>query len=187
MDVQQRNIQLSSALGLSGVEIEASEVHGIIVGSNINHLKTAQAPDLMNLVCGDSAPEFGAKALQDTLYDIYRANSELMLEGSAEFDLFLPDDDSSIQERTNALASWCRGYLLGLLYNDRFSIDQLGDQASEILRDIIFISEADSGDDEEEIEERALVELQEFLRVAVPLVFEEVYSELAAKTPELPQ
>lgn len=187
MDAQQRYTQLDASLGLSGLEISASEVHGIIVGANVNHLKTSQAPDLMKLVCGESQPEYGANSLQDTLYEIYRANSQLMLEGDAAFDLVLPTEDAGLQERTDGLASWCKGYLLGLLYNDRFSIDQLDEQSSEILRDFIFIGEASSGDDDEQQEDWALAELHEYVKVGAQLVFEMVYTELAEKTPELPQ
>jgi len=110
-----------------------------------------------------------------------------MLEGDSGFDLILPDDDSSIDERTDALAAWCKGYLLGLLYNDRFGIDQLGEQSSEILRDFMFISEASSGADDEKQEDWALAELHEYVKVGAQLIFESVYSELAAKAPETTQ
>ena len=183
-----RYIQIESALVLSGIEISASEVHGTIVGAIANHMKSGQSPDLLRLVEPNADPNDGRFAqLSETLYDLYRENSGFLLEGKEGFNLLMPDDDESINARAEALASWSRGYILGLLYNEAFSIDQLPDNGPEIVRDIMQIAEAAAGSDNEQEEGWALAELEEYIKVGCQLVFEFIYSQRASDAPPLKQ
>ena len=74
------------------------------------------------------------------------------------------------------MAAWCQGYVLGLLQNEEFSIDQLPAEAAEFARDVMDISQASVGENEQE-NERALMEVVEFLRVGAQLSFELIYAE----------
>ena len=183
-----RYIQIESTLVLSGIEISASEVHGTIVGAIANHMKSGQSPDLLRLVEPNADINDGRFAqLSETLYDLYRENSGFLLEGKEGFNLLMPDDDESIDTRAEALASWSRGYVLGLLYNEAFSIDQLPDNGPEIVRDIMQIAEAAAGSDNEQEEGWALAELEEYIKVGCQLVFEFIYSQRASDAPPLKQ
>ena len=183
-----RYIQIESTLVLSGIEISASEVHGTIVGAIANHMKSGQSPDLLRLVEPNADINDGRFAqLSETLYDLYRENSGFLLEGKEGFNLLMPDDDESIDTRAESLASWSRGYILGLLYNEAFSIDQLPDNGPEIVRDIMQIAEAAAGSDNEQEEGWALAELEEYIKVGCQLVFEFIYSQRASDAPPLKQ
>ena len=178
-----RYTQIESTLALAGVELTVSEVHGTVVGSIANHLKTGISPDLLKLIEPDSDSNDGRYShLSELLYELYRENSETLFESNEGYELLLPDDDEAISMRVEALANWSRGYLLGLLYNDRFSIDQLPESGSEIARDMMEIAEAAAGAGEEEEENWALGELEEYIKVGTQLIFEFIYSE-SADTP----
>ena len=175
-----RYTQIESVLALADIELAASEVHGIIVGAIANHLKTSQTPDLLKLIEPTADGSQGAVSqLNELLYDLYRENSELLFENQESFDLLLPSDDESLEARADGLAYWGRGYLLGLLYNDAFSVDQLPESGAEIARDIMQIAEVSAGFDSEDEEDFALAELQEYLKVGAQLIFEFIYSERA--------
>ena len=181
-------LQIEAALGAADVELSASEVHGTVVGSIANHLKSGISPDLLKLI----EPQADADAerfsqLNSLLYDLYRDNSELLFEGKEGFDLLLPDEDENIADRADGLAVWAKGFVLGLLYNNAFSIDQLPESAPEIVRDMMQISEAAAGADNERDEDWALAELHEYLKVGAQLVFEFIYSERAAAMPDTTQ
>lgn len=188
MNSVDRFTQVEATLALAGVELSVSEAHGTVVGAIANHLKTGLTPDLLKLI----APEAGANdgrysQLTELLYDLYRENSEVLFESKEGYELLLPDEDESMVVRVDSLASWSKGYLLGLLYNDRFGIDQIPESGAEIVRDIMEIAEASAGADEEQEEDWALGELEEYIKVGSQLIFEFIYSERSSDAPKTQQ
>lgn len=172
MNIAEQYQQLESSLHLSGLYQPSSEVHGMIVGCIANHMFTSQAPDLLSLLVGENTKIEAQTPLQDLLNEMYRDLSEKLLENNDEFQLLLVDEDAKLSIRTESLADWSRGYLLGLLQNDTVSIDQLPEDGSEIARDILAISEAAPNEDESEEDEWALAELEEYVKVGAQLIFE---------------
>jgi len=183
-----RYTQLEAALSLAEIEISVSEVHGTIVGAIANHMKSGVTPDLLKLIEPQADPNEGRfSQLNDTVYDLYRVTTEQLLEGQESYDLLLPDDDESLDNRVEGIATWARGYILGLLYNNAFSIDQLPESGDEIARDIMQIAEASAGDSDEREEDFALAELHEYIKVGSQLIFEFIYSERSSDTPKQQQ
>lgn len=179
-----RFTQIEATLALAEIDMPAAELHATVVGAIANHMKSGITPDLLKLIEPNADASLGRYTqLTELLYELYRENSELLLEGKESFDLLLPSDDESLAERTVSLAAWARGYLLGLLYNSAFSIDQIPESGSEIARDIMQIAEAAAGADDEEEEDWALAELHEYLKVGTQLIFEFIYAERAKQAP----
>lgn len=187
--LQDRFTQIEATLALAGVqELSPCEVHGTIVGAISNHMKSGITPDLLKLIEPEADANDGRFAqLTSVLYELYRDTSEMLLEGKEGFDLLLPDEDESIAERVDGIATWCKGFLLGLLYNNAFSVDQLPESGSEIVRDLMEIAEAAAGADDEQDEDWALAELEEYVKVGSQLVFEFIYSERSADAPATTQ
>lgn len=180
-----RFTQIEATLALAGLELTPSELHGTLIGAVTNHLKTGLSPDLLRLIEPEADANDGRFSVLNTmLYDLYREYSEILFNGGEGYDLILPDDDESLESQVDGIASWSKGYLLGLLYNDVFSIDQLPENGSEIVRDIMEIAEAGAGDAPENEESWALAELQEYIKVGSQLVFEFIYSERSKDTPK---
>lgn len=176
--------RLLAILDLAGLEISPSEVHGIIAGAIVNHLKCGASPDLLKLIEPQASPNDTRYAhVLETALELYRDTSDQLFDDAEQYDLLLPDDDSPIDVRTSELAAWCKGYTLGLLHNQAFSIDQLPSQGSEIVRDMMQIAEAAAGNDSEDEEDWALAELHEYVKVGSQLIFEFVYTEKAGDPP----
>jgi uncharacterized protein YgfB (UPF0149 family) len=184
-----RFTQIEATLALAGIdELSPSEVHGTIMGAICNHMKSGHTPDLLKLIEPGADSNDGRMAqLSETLYDMYRENTEMLLESKEGFGLILPDEDESIVARVDGIATWCKGFVLGLLYNDAFSIDQIPESGSEIVRDIMEIAEAAAGAEDEKDEDWALAELEEYVKVGSQLVFEFIYSERSSDAPETTQ
>ncbi|MGH1428854.1 MAG: UPF0149 family protein [Arenicella sp.] len=185
--------QLESSLHLAGLHQPSSEAHGLIVGCIANHMHTAKAPNLLALLAGkeattDGEPSANYAPLHELLNEVYRDTSEVLLENADEFQLLLVDEDVSLAIRTESLADWCRGYLLGLLQSDSISLDQLPEDGPEIARDILAISEAGPNEEGEETEEDAwaLAELEEYVKVGVQLVFEFIIRARSEQQPQAP-
>ena len=181
-----RFTQIEATLDLAGVEeLSPSEVHGTIVGAMSNHMKSGITPDLLKLIEPTAdANDSRFTQLTAMLYDMYRETSELLIESKNGFDLILPGDDEPIDVRVEGVATWCKGYILGLLYNNAFSIDQLPESGSEIARDLMEIAEAAAGASDEDEEDWALAELHEYIKVGSQLIFEFIYSESSNKQAE---
>lgn len=107
------------------------------------------------------------------LFILFEQTRELLTGDDFSFDLFLPDDDASLQERAEALKSWCQGFIYGLGLN--YQSQQLPAESREILKDIIEFTKLDS-DAEGEEDEAALMEISEYIKVSVQLLKEELNS-----------
>lgn len=181
-----RFTQIDATLALAGIEeLSPSEVHGTILGAICNHMKSGQTPDLVKLIEPEADPNDGRfNQLSETLHDLYRENTEMLLESKEGFGLILPDEDERIDIRVEGIATWCKGFLLGLLYNNAFSIDQIPESGSEIVRDMMEIAEAAAGAQDESDEDWALAELEEYVKVGSQLVFEFIYAERSSDAPK---
>ncbi|MBI5783375.1 MAG: UPF0149 family protein [Gammaproteobacteria bacterium] len=156
----------------AGVTTGAAEAHGIITGV----LCAPQGARVAwgELVLGRAAAQ-PPPALSQLLAALYRSTHAHLSGMECDFAPLLPGDEHSLAEQIEGLSDWCRGYLLGLHAGGVKEGQDLAGDAGEIVRDITRISEAELDTalaDEEEA--RALVEIVEYLRVGVQLVFEEL-------------
>ena len=181
-----RFTQIEATLDLAGIEeLTPSEVHGTIIGAMSNHMKSGITPDLLKLIEPSADANDGRFApVTAMLYELYREASELLIETKDGFDLILPSDDEEIDVRVDGIATWCKGYILGLLYNSAFSLDQLPESGAEIARDLMEIAEAAAGANDESEEDWALAELHEYIKVGSQLIFEFIYAESSSKETE---
>jgi uncharacterized protein YgfB (UPF0149 family) len=89
------------------------------------------------------------------------------------FEILLPEDTVTLEERATALYDWVRGFLfaLGLLGVKEADLSR---QAREVLNDFTQLThlDLDALDDAEE-NEAALAEITEFVRVAAMLLYQE--------------
>jgi uncharacterized protein len=114
-------------------------------------------------------------AAGNALTALYEATVGSLRSTEMQFDLLLPDDTETLDERARALGLWCNGFLYGLGSNGAADPRQLSADVAEIVRDLGEISRAGvDGQDSEEANETAFAELVEFVRVGVQLIFEEL-------------
>ena len=165
--------EVAQALAAGGSSVHAAEAHGCLCGA----------------LCVRSGFGFGDwldEILPDTvtlperegpLADLYEQSAAVLAAPDMEFDPLLPDDDASLDERVEALSAWCQGFLYGFGSAATGRSSPSGDVA-EVLADFAEISRGGSvGMDPTEIEEDAYMELVEFLRVGVQLVYDELHTQ----------
>jgi len=149
-------------------ELSAAEFHGTLTGlvcAGHNHRTIDQWQDLL-LAKNEAQP------LLDAMRGLM-ALIERSLE-SPDFS-FQPIfcSDTSLPDRTYALGDWCRGFTLGIGWDDTNTVTFLGEDTAEAVSDIAHIALAEPGTNPPQTEEKALVELEEYLRVSVQLIYEE--------------
>lgn len=147
-----------------------TEVHGLFCG-HISGTSAKIDQSLEKLVLGNNKnPEF-----REQLQQLYEISYHQMSEFSFEFTLLLPDDDSDINIRTEALGFWCQGFLTGL-QQAKISIQNREESdVTETINDLIEIAQVTfgdiAGDDEDEM---AYFELVEYVRLSVLLIFQDL-------------
>jgi len=154
----------------------AAEVHGI-ASALLCLDATSDAGDWMN-----EAISRDADLLEDDkllLINLFEHTKTLLESDEFLFDLFLPEEEEGIEDRAIALTQWCEGFLFGMGRIE--SSSKWPEEIDEILSDMVELTKMDTGlEDENEESEAALMEVQEYLRAAVMLIYTELNSKPAA-------
>ena len=118
--------------------------------------------------------------------DIHQLTMSQINDISAEFVMLLADDDDDMIERTEALATWCQGFIYGLAAGGVSEGNELPADTQELLNDFIEISRAEYDteniDKISEEDEMAYVEIMEYVRTGVLLINEEMQPLKASST-----
>jgi len=149
-------------------DLSAAEAQGMATGLLcVNERMTSD--DWLAELLRDAGPLSGED--HSVLAGLFDETRRLLFGDEFEFDLFLPDDDSLLSERADALKSWCRGFLFGVGFSNPAS--GVNKETREILKDITEFTRLDTDVDGEE-DENDFTEITEYLRSAVLLLRDEL-------------
>jgi uncharacterized protein len=175
---------VAQALAAGGSTVHAAEAHGCLCGALCARRSYLPAEWLDELL--PDAPGSGTTVAVTTpgpmksLFDQSRAVLEAR---DMEFEPLLPPDEAAFGERVEALGAWAQGFLYGFGAAGPFKPGALSSAVAEVLTDFAEIARAGAvGSDSVEVEEDALAELVEFVRVGVQLVYDELADVRAAQT-----
>ena len=167
--------EINDALKRMSVEQDAAEVHGALCGlfCTVNGL---DAPFWLNNTLTNTPEEDAytvdalASESRTLLTQLFNGTEQQLSGEGFDFQLFLPDDNSGLYSRVEALSNWCQGFLFGLSQGGLTDPDGLPGELPEIVKDLVEISRAESYElDDEAQDEKDFMELVEFVRVAVQL------------------
>lgn len=156
-----------------------AESHGVACGLLVRQPDARADAYLGLLAMLEIAPEPGP-ALRDVLVDLLEASRAQFADEALGLALWLPDDDESLEDRTESLAQWCNGFLASIGAGDDQRLDTLSGEGAEALADIQEIALAElgagSGDGAEVLEEEegAFAEIVEYVRIAVLILREDL-------------
>lgn len=159
--------EVVAGLARVGAGIDASELHGLVVGFLVAGAALAgnDWPQRLHVdIASDALTEGEALARLPAASEVALADPEL------SFAPLLPADDVPVAARADALFSWCRGFLAGFsLVPERAPLTEDAQEAFSDLAEIAAFALQ-----EEEQDEAALVEVTEFTRLAVLLIHGDV-------------
>ena len=155
--------QVADLFLIEGIDLPPSQWHGCIVGLLVSGLR---ADDLLGAM-GHALQESITGDLMIASEQSAKASLRALRDPNYGFTPLIPDDDDELELRSEALASWCEGFLQGFAAGVAGS-DQISTEAAEILRDMAQIArlEVDSTSDIDE-QESDFIELVEYVRVVV--------------------
>jgi uncharacterized protein YgfB (UPF0149 family) len=152
----------------SDSELSAAEAHGMATGMLCINEKADSAYWLTELLHNVSPLIDEDKNL---LVRLFEETRRLLASDEFEFDLLLPEEDASLIEQVGGLKNWCRGFLFGV--GSSASASNWSKEVREIMKDITEFTRLDVNVEGEE-DERAFVEIIEYLRSAVLLLRDEL-------------
>ncbi len=153
-----------------GVDQNAAEFHGLMTGYlSANRQTTANKRLGLFEEWLDTRLDSSAADIPEKLY---ATTMESLGEYSDfEFRILLPSDDDSITARSSALSKWCAGFLSGFGSAGRFEQADLSQDVSEAFGDFSSIAVLADDVPEGEDNEADLMEIIEFVRISVLLIF----------------
>jgi hypothetical protein len=176
---------INHALDKLNTEIMPSEVHGTLCG--LLCANTSAEAEVWQKALWPNQPSGDLLAAE--AYEIFKTSHDItrrqLNDPNCEFQMLLPDDDDSLDQRVHALGDWCQGYLIGLSLGGIKDFAPLPDDAREIAQDMLEIARAGTTYELEgnEEDENAYTELVEYLRVGVLLINEELQPTQAPPIP----
>lgn len=152
--------------------VRASECHGFLCGHFCasNTVATELWQDHLLAGIDDAADLEDCFAILSQLAN--QVSKEILAE-EISFTLLLPDDESTISERSGALAEWCAGFISGLGIGGLGEEPQLIDECNEFIKDLVSISRMETTVEDDENAEVALFEIVEYIRVGVIMLHQE--------------
>ena len=166
--------ELSSQLAEWASVCSCSEIHGLISG--LASVGLAADYGLIETILLRHLDEQACSAqISEALREIQESILEQLEDSNFAFQALMPDDVEELYLRVQALSEWCQGFLVGFGTGVKAEQKQFSQEAQEVLRDLVEISNvaAESSHTPEEEDEVALNELEEYVRTAVMMLYSE--------------
>ncbi|MFC1685231.1 UPF0149 family protein [Pseudomonadota bacterium] len=167
--------QTDRRLAKAGIDSSLAEVHGLLCGLLCAAQGDVRQRWLSELISEQEADSPAMQACSQSLVELYNHSLSALQDPELGFTPLLPDEEQPLQQRTEGLVEWCQSFLYGIGLSGAKLDKELSDQGHEAIRDMTEITHLDTGSMEEsEDDEQALFELEEFIRVAVLMLREEL-------------
>lgn len=168
--------ELNQALSQTSLKLHPSQVHGLIAGILCGNPNSTAAWE--ELVTGSEQ----TGAMHDLLQSLYNASAKQLADFLFEFEIVLPPDSDDLQPRAEALTLWCQGFLTGLKVSNVPIEHRDESELTEAINDLIEIAKMNYEEVvASEEDETAYVELVEYVRMAVILIYEDLRESEAPK------
>ncbi len=177
--------QLDELLISADSNLGASESHGTLCGMLCAQGSTEASQWMLQVLGERDESSQALREVGEKLLKIHQVSVEQMNDNNIEFELMLPDDDDALEDRVEALGNWCQGFVYGLALGGIKEDTELPENSKELIQDILEISRAGYAVDEEaelavteendsEEDEVAFMEVSEYVRMGILLVYEEL-------------
>ena len=166
---------LTTALGRVNSQLTAAECHGLIAGA----LNTQNTTLISRFFTDDAELVKEDVEFSTLISQLVHLTAAGYSDEDFNFQLLLPDESISLQERSRALAEWCGGFIMGLLESGVKEFDTLPEDVAEVAKDLVEISQLDASTDDGG-SDSDLMQLEEYVRVGVQIIYA-VLSKLGSK------
>ncbi len=153
-----------------------SYVHGVICSYLCFNISFNPEDWLSSLIEQDytlkSMEKVELEPILDIIKNLFNTSEALLSAAEFEFDLFLPDECEELSYRTIALSGWCQGFIE--VYSMVKQDLKLSMESQEVVDYIIETAGVDIEYGTSDAEQKAFVEICEFIRLASLMLFMEL-------------
>ncbi len=164
--------ELDRLLIESSAGIRAPECHGFITGYLCSSQQLDERAWQFMFADLDELPALTADDLAQ-LEQVGETVNEQLSADDFSFDLLQPDADAPLEERCEALAEWCQGFISGIGVAGLVDWDRLSADCREMIEDLSDICRLQAETQENEQMEVALLELHEYVRAGTVFIHDE--------------
>lgn len=166
--------EVDDALSRADISTDAAECHGMLCALLCAD-KHPQANWMNEILPPERAAEPLLAEVGQLLDNVFTITQQQLISGDYSFSMLLPHDDDDLGKRLFGLGSWCQGFYLGLGIAGIQEFDSLPEDSREVVTDMTDIARiGEEVEDAGEEDETAYVEVVEYLRVGVLLIYEEL-------------
>ncbi|MBL7481491.1 UPF0149 family protein [Legionella bononiensis] len=156
----------AESIAVLSLSISGSELHGMMCGY-LCAGADSQGEAYLRALLNNKKDEESRNALL-VMFSVYTISQQQINNFDFEFEMLLPDDNESLVERAQAFSEWCEGFTQGLTMAGVGADQFYEEEAQEALQHIIEFAELDCETlDVDEEDEKALMEVSEYARLAV--------------------
>lgn len=167
---------MGNALSELGVDLDPSECHGVLCGLLCVNPAAARTTWVEH-VANQEGQTQAAEQVMPLLDPFIKLSLEQLDTMECKFQPVMPDANSSIASRTQALGQWAQGFLVGMSFGGVKDLKELPSDSMEIMLDMTKIAQAGRYTvSETDEDDAALTEILEFLRAGVMLVYQELHA-----------
>jgi yecA family protein len=164
------------SIAVLDLPFSASELHGVMCGY-LSAGATREGDAYLRALMSHRQGQDARKAAS-SLFNVYAVSQQQITGHDFDFQLLLPDENASLRDRTQAFSEWCEGYaqginLAGIDFGalDEEEVQEAFDHITEFAQ--LDYESLDVGDEDE----RALMEVSEYTRMAVLRIYSELQAE----------
>ncbi|RUR13534.1 UPF0149 family protein [Legionella sp. km772] len=148
------------------LQISASELHGLLCGYLCAGADRQGESYIRALLQNKKSPESRHALL--SLFSVFSISQQQISSYDLEFALLLPKEENPLRERAKAFSQWCEGFTQGLTLAGVDGDHLYEEDAQDALQHLVEFAELDYDSLEvDEDDERALMEVTEYARMAV--------------------
>lgn len=164
---------LTGLLHRHNILTDAAELHGIICGMLSGGMDSENTNWKLSLQDFINAGEPLPSEVISKVMELYQQVCQQLQGDEFSLSLCLPEEDTPIEERGQALIAWVQGFLLGFGVQQQ-ELKSCSEDVKEALQDFSDIIQMDSNMPESEESEQALFEVMEYVRISAMLCFSEL-------------
>lgn len=168
----------TDSLAILALPISSSEIHGVMCGYLCAGAVKEGETYLRALITRQNKNDSAVRTANLALFGVYAVSHQQIANFDFEFQLMLPDDDIPLAQRAQAFSEWCEGFTQGITLGG-VEYEQLQEEeAQEALKHLTEFGQLDYQSlhyDEED--ERALIEVSEYARLAVLRIYGDLQEE----------
>lgn len=158
--------------------ISGSEIHGVMCGYLCAAADSQGEAYLRALLVSDKKSEDLRRNATLVIYGLYHYSQQQINAMDFAFQMLLPEEHEPLIERAKAFSEWCQGFTEGLtmagIHYEQFQEEE----SREALQHMIEFAELDYESlDVDDADEKALMEVTEYARMAVLRLYADIYAQ----------